>query len=88
MAENQIKAFRRGMARFDQEIAAIKDRRNALRSEIMAVLGIKNKVSFVRYADGRATLDITKHQAIEKLFEKYGISAPWGFPPEEDSEVN
>ncbi|MBR3591039.1 MAG: hypothetical protein IKK89_04790 [Alistipes sp.] len=76
MTNNQeIRAFRKGL----REMSA---RYDALRSEIMAALGIKNRVSFGQYADGKLKLDVAKAQKIEQVFHKYGIEKPWGLPIE------
>lgn len=88
MADAQTaRAFRNGLSVFDKEIDAIKGKRTALRNELMEVLGIKNKVSFIHYADGKTKLDVLAADKVEAVFQKYGIQNPWGLP-EANEDVN
>lgn len=79
-----VRAFRKGLAALDMEIDAIKRKRMALRADLMGALGINNRVSFCHYADGKTKLDKAVAIKVAKVFKKYGIDNPWGFPEEED----
>lgn len=51
----------------------------AVKAEIMDILGVTTKQSFIRYADGKvANLDVEKARKIEAVFAQYGIENCWG----------
>ena len=51
----------------------------AVKQEIMGILGVTTKQSFLRYANGRsATLDVDKAARIQETFSKYGVPDCWG----------
>lgn len=73
--ENRSKKFTKGLSelRICQSAAA--------RAEIMEALGIRNRVSFHHYAEGRKKLDVLVADKIERIFAKYDVAQPWGEAP-------
>ena len=50
-----------------------------VKAEIMAILGVTTKQSYIRYANGRAAnLDVTKAARIQEVFAKHGVPDCWG----------
>ena len=48
-------------------------------AEIWVALGINNRNSFARYAAGRTELKVTQAQAVEVVFNRYGVTTNiWG----------
>ena len=70
---NTTKAFRAGLRKLRViDVPAVKQ-------EIMGILGVTTKQSFLRYANGRsATLDVEKAARIQETFSKYGVPDCWG----------
>lgn len=69
----QNKAFRRGLRELKvKDVPAVK-------TAIIAILGITTDASFNNYASGRVkNLDVDKAAQISDLFARYGVSKPWG----------
>jgi len=70
-SKKHFKGFERGLSRlriadFDQA-----------REEIMAAIGINNRVSWFEYKTGRRELKIGQAKAVEEVFKKYGITDIW-----------
>ena len=67
------RAFTKGLAE-----VKVKDAQ-AVRSEIMAILGVTSLQMFRKYSRGRVqSFDIAKYEAVGKVFRKYGVRDPWG----------
>lgn len=68
-----VRAFRRGLSNLK-----VKDV-DAVRAEIMEVLGVTTRQSFLRYANGDAVrLDIDAARRIEEIFARRGVRDCWG----------
>jgi hypothetical protein len=71
--QTTTRAFRKGLSE-----VRVKDV-PAVKAEIMDILGVTTKQSFIRYADGKvANLDVEKARRIEAVFARYGIENCWG----------
>ena len=71
--QTTTRAFRKGLSE-----VRVKDV-PAVKAEIMDILGVTTKLSFIRYADGKvANLDVEKARKIEAVFARYGIENCWG----------
>lgn len=67
----QFKGFRTGMAQ-----VLYKDYR-AIVKELHDALGITNRVSFYSYRDGNTIPKADKAVAVERVFNRYGITNIW-----------
>lgn len=68
-----VRAFRKGLSE-----VRVKDVPE-VKAELMEILGVTTKQSFIRYANGNvANLDVEKARKIEALFERYGVVDCWG----------
>lgn len=68
-----VRAFRKGLSE-----VRVKDVPE-VKAELMEILGVTTKQSFIRYADGKvANLDVEKARRIEALFGRYGVVDCWG----------
>lgn len=67
------RAFRKGLSELRvKDVPEVK-------AEIMAILAVSTKQSFIRYADGKvANLDVEKARRIEAVFARYGVADCWG----------
>lgn len=51
----------------------------AAKQEIMDALGVTTNQMLLNYAKGRtATLDVSKAQAIQEIFNRFGVTDCWG----------
>ncbi len=50
-----------------------------VRKELMTALGVNNRNSFAAYASGRLEMKVTQAEAVEGVFNRFGIrSKIWG----------
>lgn len=65
-------AFKKGMG------DAPKRHQVLIREEIKRVLGITSRIQFNNRRDGKVDHTPAERTAIEAVFAKYGVNAPWG----------
>lgn len=50
-----------------------------VREELMAALGVRNRNSLADYASGRQEMKVTQAEAVEGVFNRYGVTSNiWG----------
>lgn len=77
MAEKKCTPFRKGLLMLQvHQVQQVK-------KELMDALGIKSRQWFKQYADGIVELTVSKAVKVEQVFNKYGVSDPWGLTVEE-----
>jgi hypothetical protein len=67
-----INSFKRGYLKVP------KGKLQQVKQEIMTVLEIYSKSAWFSKIDGRTTLKQIEKEAVEKIFEKHGITDIWG----------
>ena len=65
-------AFKKGYGQVQQKDLP------AVRKELMSALGVNTRVSLGNYMRGLVEPKVTQAQAIEAVFNKYGITEIWG----------